>query len=71
MEDYTMKIVIDAFTNFDKWVTYRIVFDLMDKRKITLREIMVIAKKAGIEPAVIKSRRRYFLQLKYVHGRKS
>lgn len=61
-----MKIVTDAFTNFDKWTTYQIAFDLMDQRKITLRGIMVIAKKAGIKPAVIKSRRRYFLQLKKV-----
>lgn len=61
-----MKIVIDAFNNFDKWVTYKIAFDLMDQRKITLREIINIAEKVGIKPAVIKSRRRYFLQLKKV-----
>ena len=56
--------VTNAFNNFDKWPTYQIAFGLMDKRKITLREIIVIAEKTGMKPAVIRSRRRYFLQLK-------
>jgi len=56
--------VTEAFDNFEKWDTYQVVFGLMDKRKITLREIVVIAEKAGIKPTVIRSRRRYFLQLK-------
>ena len=56
--------VTNAFTNFDKWPTYALVFSLMDKRKITLREIIVIAEKIGMKPVVIRSRRRYFLQLK-------
>tara|TARA_R110000868_G_scaffold4450_1_gene27985 strand:+ start:413 stop:622 length:210 start_codon:yes stop_codon:yes gene_type:complete len=60
----TIDQVTNAFTNFDKWPTYQIVFSLMDKRKITLREIIVIAEKTGMKPAVIRSRRRYFLQLK-------
>jgi len=56
--------VTEAFNNFDKWDTYQVVFNLMDKRKITLREIIAIAEKAGIKPTVLRSRRRYFLQLK-------
>jgi len=60
----TIDRVTQAFNNFEKWDTYQIVFGLMDKRKITLREIVAIAEKAGIKPTVIRSRRRYFLQLK-------
>ena len=56
--------VTNAFNDFKKWDTYQIVFGLMDKRKITLREIIAIAEKTGMKPAVIRSRRRYFLQLK-------
>ena len=56
--------VTEAFNDFKKWDTYQVVFSLMDKRKITLREIIVIAEKTGMKPAVIRSRRRYFLQLK-------
>tara|TARA_R110000868_G_scaffold406292_1_gene686564 strand:- start:13 stop:204 length:192 start_codon:yes stop_codon:yes gene_type:complete len=56
--------IVTAFNNFDKWVTYKIAFDLLDERKTTLREIIEIAKKVGIAPSVIKYRRRYFLQLK-------
>ena len=56
--------VTEAFDNFEKWDTYQVVFGLMDKRKITLREIIAIAEKIGMKPAVIRSRRRYFLQLK-------
>ena len=53
-----------AFENFDKWATYQTAFDLMDKRKITLAAIVTIAEKAGIKPAVIKSRRRQFLAMR-------
>jgi len=63
----TIDRVTQAFNNFEKWDTYQVVFGLMDKRKITLREIVAIAEKAGIKPTVIRSRRRYFLQLKDTH----
>ena len=52
-----------AFKNFNKWETYGTVFELMDKKKLTLRKIVEIAAKYEIEKSVINDRRRYFLQL--------
>lgn len=48
-----------AFADFDKWHTYETVFDLMDRRQITLWKIKQIAyRKAGIDADVIEMRRR-------------
>jgi len=56
-------IVHKAFRNFSKWETYGIVFELMNKRLITLKRIAEIASEYDIKESVIHSRRRYFLQL--------
>jgi len=57
-------IAHEAFEDFSKWETYTIVFDLMDKKRLTLKKIAEIAFKYGIDGAVINARRRYFLQLR-------
>ena len=55
--------VIEAFQDFDKWVTYPMVFGMMDDGDITLNEIKNIAQLyAGIGAGTIKSRRRFHRQ---------
>ena len=53
-----------AFENFDKWKTYGLVFGLMDKRKITLRQIVEIAGRHGINEGVLRMRRLQFLAMR-------
>jgi hypothetical protein len=48
---------------FDKYPTYTFIFDLVDKRKITMREVCQIAEENGISAGVIKMRRRDFRRL--------
>ena len=48
---------------FDKYPTYTFIFDLVDKRKITMREVCQIAEENGISAGVIKLRRRDFRRL--------
>jgi hypothetical protein len=43
---------------FDKYPSYSFVFSLVDKRKITMREVCEIAELNGIPSGVIKMRRR-------------
>lgn len=50
-----------AFENFDKWETYGLVFGLMNRRKITLRQIVEIAGRHGIREGVIRMRREDWL----------
>jgi hypothetical protein len=53
-----------AFADFDKWETYGTVFDLMNRRQITLRQIKEIAyRQAGIDGGVIEMRRRDYIQM--------
>jgi len=47
----------------DKWTVYEKVFHEMDKGRITLNEICVIAEGFGIPSDVVKMRRRYWLEL--------
>ena len=67
----TIEEVNAAFENFNKWDTYGLVFHLMDKRKITLREIIQIAKEHGIPQGVIQMRRREHLMLQRPFNLKS
>lgn len=53
--------VHQAFDKFNKWETYGRVFQLMDKRKITLRQIIQIARQYGISQGVVEMRRRDYL----------
>lgn len=55
--------VREAFYNFDKWDSYGLVFHLMDKRQITLKEIAEIASDHGIPKGVIYMRRHQFLMM--------
>jgi len=58
-----------AFANFEaigKWDVYEIVFDLMDRRKITLNMIQMIGSWNGIPEHVIRMRR-----LQWVNMRKA
>jgi len=48
---------------FNKWQSYSFVFSLVDKRKITMREVCKIAELNGIPSSVIKMRRRDLNQL--------
>ena len=48
---------------FNKWQSYSFVFSLVDKRKITMREVCEIAEVNGIPSGVIKMRRRDLNQL--------
>ena len=47
----------------DKWTVYEQVFYEMDKGRITLSEICVIAEGFGIPAGVVKMRRSYWLEL--------
>tara|TARA_R110000772_G_scaffold1521_1_gene5166 strand:+ start:325 stop:546 length:222 start_codon:yes stop_codon:yes gene_type:complete len=47
----------------DKWTVYEQVFYEMDKGRITLNEICVIAEGFGIPAGVVKMRRSYWLEL--------
>ena len=47
----------------DKWTVYEQVFYEMDKGRITLNEICVIAEGFGIPGDVVKMRRSYWLEL--------
>ena len=49
---------------FNKWQSYSFVFSLVDKRKITIREVCEIAELNGIPSDVIKMRRRDLNQLR-------
>ena len=47
----------DAFRDFDPFETYRIVFELMDDKKLTLSKIKDIAANVGISPQIVQHRR--------------
>ena len=47
----------------DKWTVYERVFYEMDKSRITLNEICVIAEGFGIPADVVRMRRSYWLEL--------
>ena len=48
---------------FDKHASYSFIFELVDKRKIAMREVREIAEANGIPSGVVKMRRRYLNQL--------
>ena len=61
----TIKKVQAALSNgiFDKYASYSFIFELVDKRKIAMREVREIAEANGIPSGVVKMRRRYLNQL--------
>ena len=65
-KDRTLKKVNAALSNdiFNKWQSYSFIFSLVDKRKITMREVCEIAELNGIPSSVIKMRRSDLKQLK-------
>ena len=64
-KDKTLEKVRAALSEgiFNKWQSYSFVFSLVDKRKITIREVCEIAELNGIPSDVIKMRRRDLNQL--------
>jgi len=61
----TIKKVQAALSDgiFDKYASYSFIFELVDKRKITMHEVREIAEANGIPSGVVKMRRRYLNQL--------
>jgi hypothetical protein len=61
----TIKKVQAALSDgiFDKYASYSFIFELVDKRKIAMREVREIAEANGIPSGVVKMRRRYLNQL--------
>ena len=61
----TIKKVQAAMSDgiFDKYASYSFIFELVDKRKIAMREVREIAEANGIPSGVVKMRRRYLNQL--------
>ena len=61
----TIKKVQAALSDgiFDKYASYSFIFELVDKRKISMREVREIAEANGIPSGVVKMRRRYLNQL--------
>lgn len=61
----TVKKVQAALSDgiFDKYASYSFIFELVDKRKIAMREVREIAEANGILSGVVKMRRRYLNQL--------
>jgi len=53
--------VENAFYKFNKWESYAIAFDLMDKRRVTLREIAAVARQHGISKRIVEMRRSQYL----------
>ena len=58
------QIIGKAFDNWDKWNSYAVAFDLMDKGHVSLLDIQDIAAEYGIQPSIIAYRRRQYLQYK-------
>ena len=67
-KDKTLEKVRAALSEgiFNKWQSYSFVFSLVDKRKITMREVCEIAEVNGIPSGVIKMRRNDLKQLNKV-----
>ena len=67
-KDKTLQKVRAALSEgiFNKWQSYSFVFSLVDKRKITMREVCEIAELNGIPSGVIKMRRNDLKQLNKV-----
>ena len=63
MPSYKQRIC-KAFDNWDKWNSYAVAFDLMDKGHVSLLDIQDIASEYGIQPSIIAYRRRQYLQYK-------
>jgi len=61
----TIKKVQAALSDgiFDKYASYSFIFELVDKRKISMHEVREIAEANGIPSSVVKMRRRYLNQL--------
>ena len=61
----TIKKVQAALSDgiFDKYASYSFIFELVDKRKISMHEVREIAEANGIPSGVVKMRRRYLNQL--------
>ena len=63
-----MNDLIQIFRDWDKngkWFTYGTVFTLMDKRKVTLKQIITAAYEgAGISEDTIRMRRRDYLSMR-------
>jgi len=50
--------------NLTKWEAYGSIFDLVDRRRISLTEAVEILEMAGIRPEVTRMRRRDYLAMK-------
>ena len=50
--------------SIDKWTAYGRVFDLVDRRRITLTEVAKVFATAGIPEEVTRMRRRQFLGMR-------
>ena len=57
------KLLDENISVHHKWDMYTLIFDEMDKRRITLIEICVIAESLGIEAWVIEMRRNDLLKM--------
>ena len=57
------KLLDENISVHHKWDMYTQIFAEMDKRRITLKEICVIAESLGIEAWVIKMRRNDLLKM--------
>ena len=57
------KLLDENISGHHKWDMYTEIFDEMDKRRITLKEICVIAESLGIEAWVIEMRRNDLLKM--------
>jgi hypothetical protein len=57
------KLLDENISVHHKWDMYTQIFDEMDKRRITLKEICVIAESLGIEAWVIEMRRNDLLKM--------
>lgn len=63
MPNYKQRIK-KAFENWDKWNTYGVVFNLMDRGHVSLLDIQDIAADYGVKPSIVAYRRRQYLQYK-------
>tara|TARA_R100000935_G_scaffold46587_1_gene70058 strand:+ start:827 stop:1057 length:231 start_codon:yes stop_codon:yes gene_type:complete len=61
--------IIDEWS--EKWEVYNQIFYEMDKRRITLKEICIIAEGFGIPAGVVEMRRRDLIKMKCTNVQKN
>ena len=63
LKEYKKRIK-KAFENWDKWSSYGVAFNLMDRGHVSLLDIQDIAADYGVKPSIIAYRRTQYLQHK-------